>query len=188
MLEYELPAVTAVRHVREHVLWIRFADGTEGEVDLSNGLRGPIFESLRDPAKFAEVTIEHGTIAWPNGADWAPETLYDRVRAAIGFEPRSFDDARRIHSAYLAGMPELSRFYGIVIRMLANEHAPAHFHATYGEYDVSVTIHDGVATGRFPTRALRLVTEWAELRRDELLENWQRLREGRSPERIAPLT
>ncbi len=187
MLEYELPEVTAVRHVREHVLWLRFSDGIEGEVDLSDGLRGPIFEALRDPARFAEVAVEHGTIAWSNGADWAPETLYDRLRAAIGLDTPSFGDARRDESAYIAGMPEVSRFYGIVIRMLANEHAPPHFHATYGEYHVSMTIEDGVVTGRFPTRALRLVAEWGELHRDELLENWSRLRNGETPEPIAPL-
>jgi hypothetical protein len=105
MLEYELPDVTAVRHVREHVLWLRFSDGTEGEVDLSDGLR-----------------------------------------------------------------------------------APPHFHATYGDYQVSVRIHDSVATGRFPTRALRLVVEWSELHRDELLENWSRLRHGEAPESIPPLS
>jgi len=97
MLEYELPEVTALRHVREHVLWLRFTDGTEGEVDLSDGLRGPMFEALRDPTQFARVAIEYGTIVWSNGADWAPETLYDRVRAANGVEPRSFGDARREH-------------------------------------------------------------------------------------------
>jgi hypothetical protein len=56
MLEYEFPEVTAVRHVKEHVLWLRFSDGIEGEVDLSDGLRGPIFEPLRDPARFADST------------------------------------------------------------------------------------------------------------------------------------
>jgi len=191
MLEYELPEVTAVRHVREHVLWLRFTDGTEGEVDLSDGLRGPsgpMFEALRDPTQFARVAIEYGTIVWSNGADWAPETLYDRVRAANGVEPRSFGDARRDEWAYSAGMPEVSRFYGIVVRMLANEHAPPHFRATYGEYQVSVTIHDGIITGRFPARALRLVAEWSELHRDELLENWSRLRNGDAPEPIAPLS
>jgi len=188
MLEYELPQVTAVRHVREHVLWLRFTDGIEGEVDLSDGLRGPMFEALRDPTQFARVAIEYGTIVWSNGADWAPETLYDRVRAANGVEPRSFGAARGDEWAYIAGMPEVSRFDGIVIRMLAKEHAPPHFHATYGEYQVRVTIHDGIVTGRFPARALRLVVEWSELHRDELLENWSRLRNGDAPEPIAPLS
>jgi hypothetical protein len=55
--------------------------------------------------------------------------------------------------------------------MLANEPTPPHFHATYGEYYVSVTIENGVVTGRFATQALRLVVEWGELHRDELLEN-----------------
>jgi hypothetical protein len=50
-----------------------------------------------------------------------------------------------------------------------------------------MTIEDGVVTGRFPARALRLVAEWGELHRDELLENWSRLRNGETPEPIAPL-
>jgi Protein of unknown function (DUF2442) len=64
-------------------LRLTFADGTAGDVDLS-GLwqSGPVFEPLRDPAYFASVTVdpELGTVTWPNGADLAPEVLYDQVR------------------------------------------------------------------------------------------------------------
>jgi hypothetical protein len=151
--------VVAVRYVREHNRWIRFADDVAGEVDLSNGLRGEMFEPLRDPARFAEVSIEYNTLAWPDGADWAPETLYERVRAENGRASRSIGNAPEQESAYVVGMPEISRFFGIVVRMLANEHAPSHFRATYGAYEISVTIGDGVVTGRFPARALRLVLE-----------------------------
>lgn len=76
--------VIAVRHVREFILWVKFEDGTEGDVDLASSLRGPVFAPLRDVEYFAQVTVdpELGTVVWPNGADIAPETLYDRVRAA----------------------------------------------------------------------------------------------------------
>ena len=84
-------------------------------------------------------------------------------------------------------MPEISRFFGIVIRMLANDHAPPHFHASYGDYEATITILDGLVTGHFPGRALRLVLEWHEMHRDELLENWNRLRDGQSPRTIEPL-
>ena len=60
-------------------------------------------------------------------------------------------------------MPEISRFLGIIIAMFYKDHAPPHFHAIYGEYEITVEIDSGVINGRFPKRALRLVLEWLEL-------------------------
>jgi hypothetical protein len=73
-------------------------------------------------------------------------------------------------------VPEISRFLGIVIAMFYRDHGPAHFHADYGEYGITVRIADGVVEGRFPRRALRLVLEWYELHKEELQENWERSR------------
>ena len=58
-----------------HVVWLRFRDGTSGEIDLAAALRGPVFEPLRDPAVFRQfrVHLEFHTLVWPNGADFAPE-------------------------------------------------------------------------------------------------------------------
>ncbi len=77
--------VIAVRHIREYVVWVKFEDGMEGEVDLRSSLRGPVFEPLRDVEYFRQVRVdpEIGTIVWPNGADIAPETLYERLRVAV---------------------------------------------------------------------------------------------------------
>jgi len=73
--------VIAAKHVRNYTVWVRFQDGTEGEVDLTSELWGPVFEPLKDEQLFAKVTVaEYGTIAWPNGADLAPEFLYQQVR------------------------------------------------------------------------------------------------------------
>jgi len=77
----ELIDVTAARHLGGHRLWLRFEDGLEGEVDLRRSLRGPVFKPLRDPAYFAKFFIDLGTVNWPNGADFAPETLYRRTKA-----------------------------------------------------------------------------------------------------------
>lgn len=76
-------AVTDVRYISGFRLWLRFSDGTEGEIDLSSELWGPMFEPLADPAAFARVAVnpELRTIAWPNGADFAPEFLYRQVHA-----------------------------------------------------------------------------------------------------------
>lgn len=84
-------------------------------------------------------------------------------------------------------MPEISRFLGIVIGMFYSEHGVPHFHAVYGDHEVSVEIETSRVHGQFPSRALRLVMEWASLHKNELLANWQRARDGQPLERIAPL-
>lgn len=73
--------VMAAKHVHDYVIWVKFEDGTQGEIDLASELWGPVFEPLRQPDYFRQVAVaEYGTIAWPNGADIAPEFLYQRVR------------------------------------------------------------------------------------------------------------
>ena len=84
-------------------------------------------------------------------------------------------------------MPEISRFLGIVIGIFYSEHGVAHFHAVYGEHEISVEIESGTIHGEFPPRALRLVLEWASLHRQELIENWQIAKQGQPLKRIAPL-
>ena len=84
-------------------------------------------------------------------------------------------------------MPEVSRFYGIVIVFLYNDHEPPHFHAAYGDYDVSVRIADGEITGEISRRAKKLIREWVELHRDELMENWRRARAQEPFLPISPL-
>lgn len=70
--------VTAVEVVGDHRLRVSFDDGAEGEVQLTDEDWGGVFDALRDPGFFAQVTVddELGTIVWPNGADVAPETLH----------------------------------------------------------------------------------------------------------------
>jgi len=84
-------------------------------------------------------------------------------------------------------MPEISRFLGIVIGIFYSEHGVAHFHAVYGEHEISVEMGSGTIHGEFPARALRLVLEWANLHKLELIENWQLARQGQPVKRIAPL-
>jgi len=85
-------------------------------------------------------------------------------------------------------MPEVSRFFGIVIRFYYNDHEPAHFHAVYGEHEALIEI-DSLATlrGELPRRALALVLEWAALHRAELRSDWECARQGVAPAPIAPL-
>ena len=76
------PRLMEAYHVRDYILHVRFADGNEGDVDLGAELHGEIFAPLREPAYFRQFRVRRdlSTIAWPNGADFAPEFLYDRVR------------------------------------------------------------------------------------------------------------
>lgn len=70
-------------------------------------------------------------------------------------------------------MPEISRFFGIVIYMNWREHPPMHFHAVYGEYEALITLDGGVYSGDLPRRALSLVREWLAVHREELAEDWE---------------
>lgn len=74
--------VTEARYLQDYRIWLRFEDGTEGEIDLAGELSGEVFEPLRDRTVFAGFAVnpDTGTIEWPNGADLAPEFLYARIR------------------------------------------------------------------------------------------------------------
>ena len=67
--------IEEARYLNNHEVWIRFNDGIEGEVDLHENLKGPIFEPLKDPDYFKEFKLEGHTLSWPNGADFAPEFI-----------------------------------------------------------------------------------------------------------------
>jgi hypothetical protein len=84
-------------------------------------------------------------------------------------------------------MPEISRFLGIVIGMFYSEHGIPHFHARYGEHRASIDIETGFMRGDLPPRVSALVLEWRALHVAELLENWQRARDGRPLVPVSPL-
>jgi hypothetical protein len=82
--------VLEARYIRDHVLWVRFRDGTAGEVDLGPELRGEVFEPLRDVNYFKRFSIhpQFKTLVWPNDADLAPEFLHEAA-ARASMRPRS---------------------------------------------------------------------------------------------------
>lgn len=85
-------------------------------------------------------------------------------------------------------MPTISSFYGIMIQMFWGDHAPPHFHALYGEYEVIVNIRTlEIIKGFMPRRALALVLEWASLHREELMEDWKLCELKQMPVKIEPL-
>ena len=85
-------------------------------------------------------------------------------------------------------MPTISIFYGLVIRMYFNDHAPPHFHVEYAEFKATVDIHMlTISSGKLPRRAQMLVLDWAELHKTELLEDWKLCMAKQQPRQIAPL-
>jgi hypothetical protein len=87
-----------------------------------------------------------------------------------------------------AVMPEISRFFGLVITMNYNDHSPPHFHARYGSQRALIGIESGaVLRGRLPPRALGMIVEWASLHHEELLQNWDLARRQGELNRVDPL-
>lgn len=68
--------IEEAKYLDGHRVWLKFSDGIEGQVDLSNELDGPIFEPLQDAEYFKQFILEGHTLAWPNGADFAPQHLH----------------------------------------------------------------------------------------------------------------
>jgi hypothetical protein len=85
-------------------------------------------------------------------------------------------------------VPEISRFFGIVVQMYYNDHNPPHFHVRYGREKALIVIDTlAVLQGWLPPRALGLVTEWASKHREELIEDWTLARAEAQLKPIAPL-
>lgn len=78
------PKIISARYVADFSVWLHFSDGLEGTVDLSHDLEGEVFQPLRDPDYFAKVRLhpELRTLFWPNGADFAPEFLRQKLLVA----------------------------------------------------------------------------------------------------------
>ncbi len=76
-----LPKLQEIKYQGDYRIWLKFSDKIEGEVDLETELWGEIFEPLKDKSRFSEVSLDRelGTIVWPNGADFAPEFLYQKL-------------------------------------------------------------------------------------------------------------
>jgi Protein of unknown function (DUF2442) len=77
-----MTCITEARYVKDFIIWIRFSDGVEGQVDFGSQLSGEIFKPLKKPDYFKKFNVDDDamTLTWPNGADFAPEFLYDLVQ------------------------------------------------------------------------------------------------------------
>ena len=85
-------------------------------------------------------------------------------------------------------MPEISRFFGIIISMYYHDHQPPHFHVRYGEQKAIISIKTlTLARGRLSPRVFGMVMEWATLHQNELMENWRLARQQQPLQRVTPL-
>ena len=85
-------------------------------------------------------------------------------------------------------MPEICRFFGIVIAVFYDDHNPPHFHASYGGKKVSIEIQTlKILEGEISPRALGLVVEWASLHKEELMKDWELAKSNQPPAKIEPL-
>ncbi len=85
-------------------------------------------------------------------------------------------------------MPEISRFFGIVIAMFFDDHNPPHFHARYGSYSITIKIEDfAILEGHLPPKALGLVIEWADIHKEELFKDWELAKDQKPLFPIEPL-
>ena len=91
--------VIEARYVRDYVIWLKFRDGTSGEIDLESELWGEVFEPLKDLAFFRQFSVhpEFETLVWPNGADFAPLLVLVRGRARSGVRPAREGEGQSLH-------------------------------------------------------------------------------------------
>jgi hypothetical protein len=94
-----LPAVIRAEYRGDFRIRVTFSDGSQNTIDFEQWLEGPMFEPLRDLARFERFFVDGGTIVWPNGADIAPETLYDvsgrRARPNTRLQPTKTQQVSR---------------------------------------------------------------------------------------------
>ena len=84
-----LPKLKEAKYRGDYRVWLKFADGVEGEIDLEKELWGEVFQPLRDKTRFAELCVNEDieTIVWPNGADFALEFLYQQLHPDYELRP-----------------------------------------------------------------------------------------------------
>lgn len=204
----DLQQPVAVAPREGHRIWLRYADGVEGEVDLSHLAGKGVFTVWNDRRFFERVHIsEWRSIAWSDEIELCPDALYTEITGKTPEEimpglrgattpsatarsgatvPAPQESTPRLGGA--TDNAEVSRFYGIVVRIDFREHKPPHFHARYAEAEAAIGIRDlTLLEGELPRRACGLVLEWAAEHRDELFKAWVRARHGEAPGKIAPL-
>ncbi len=84
-------------------------------------------------------------------------------------------------------MPEISRFYGIIISLFWRDHNPPHIHFSYGDFECTISVIDRIVQGCAPSKVIVKVNEWMDLHEQEILSLWEKAQRGEELNRIAPL-
>ena len=162
---------------------LTYSNGASGVVDLSHLADRGVFRLWSDPASFRSVRIgPGGELHWSDDVELCGDALYMQV---TGKAPKRCSTI----SVRVPCMPEISRFYGIVIKMYHEDHEPPHFPAEYAGEQAVFAIDDlRVVAGRIRKRAASLVAEWAALHQAELQAIWEQARSQQPLDRIDPLS
>lgn len=180
MLNY---LVKEAKYIDDHKVWLAFADGLSGEVDLGKTLNGRlgVFAPLQDVNFFKNFEICGNTLAWKNEADFAPEFLYELLL-------KQQKITKLNQHQPLPNAPEISSFLGITISMHYDKNTTPCFYAKKGKYEITVQIEPEVMDGEFRGEDLAAVFDWLDLHKAELLANWNLAAQGKTLNRIEPLT
>ena len=84
-------------------------------------------------------------------------------------------------------MPEICRFFGIIVSLYWRDHNPPHIHFTYGGYECSISVIDRIVGGKAPSKVITKVNEWMDLHESEILSLWEKAQKGEKLFRIEPL-
>lgn len=84
-------------------------------------------------------------------------------------------------------MPEISRFYGIIISLFWRDHNPPHVHFSYQDYECSISVLERIVDGKAPAKVIAKVNEWIDLHESEILTLWEKAQKGEQIGRIEPL-
>lgn len=190
-----VPTIVQALAIAPYRAAVRFTDGRERIVDLDAVLHGPL-EPVRDPERFLMLRCAYGTITWPGGYDVSPYTI--EAQSIPGSEAEAnvilssvAKTSDRPPAPTDIDVPIVAFFHGLIITMYwfdDRQHHRPHFHVRYAEYTAVVDIGSGdLLAGDLPRAQQRLVAAWVELHRLELMANWDLVRAGLPPERIAPL-
>ncbi len=84
-------------------------------------------------------------------------------------------------------MPEICRFYGIILSLYWRDHNPPHVHFSYGDFECNISVIDRVVDGKAPAKVIIKVNQWIDLHEDEILSMWEKARRGEKIGKIEPL-
>ena len=183
-------------------IWRRYTDGVEGEADLPNLAGQGVCAAWLEPEFFEQVRIsEWSSIAWNDEIELRPDAPYGQFTGKTNDDDSSGTDTRSsgtetpsptaetLTRRRPSSEAEVNWFYGIAVRVDTVDEGPPRFCARYGERRAEVSLASlEVLAGDLSPTAYGLVVEWAAIHLAELLEAWERARDGEAPAKIAPLS